>query len=75
MDKDSAEQIVGINFRAGNMSPITMHFYRVLWYECLYPPKIHVEILTLKAMVFGGETFRRCLGNEDGTLINGISAF
>lgn len=45
----------------------------VLWSECLCPyPQVHVEILILKVIVFGGGVFGPCLGH--GVLMNAMSA-
>ena len=37
-------------------------------------PNSYVEILMPNVMVLGGGAFGRCLGHEDGALMNGISA-
>lgn len=41
----------------------------------IFPPNSYVEILTPNVIVLGSGAFGRCLGHEDGTLVNGISAF
>ena len=46
----------------------------LLWTQRLCLPKIHVEILTPKVMVFGAGTFGRYIGNEGEALMNGICA-
>lgn len=38
------------------------------------PQNSHAEVLTPSVVVFGGDAFGRPLGQEDGTLTNGISA-
>lgn len=46
----------------------------VLRSECMYPSKIHVEILTSKVIILGSGAFGRCLGYQRRILMNRISA-
>lgn len=43
----------------------------VLWSECLHPPNSYGEILMLNVMGLGGGAFRRGLGHQGRTLVNG----
>lgn len=38
------------------------------------PPNSHVGILTPVCLVLGGGAFEKCLGHEDGALMDRISA-
>lgn len=44
------------------------------WAEWLYPPKIHVETVTISVMLLGRGEFGMWLGREGGIVINAISA-
>ena len=61
----------------GTINPLPcFNFFIVLvtiWMSVCHPNS-YVEILMPNVMVLGGGAFGRCLGHEDGALMNGISA-